>query len=120
MTTKFTLPTYPLDDKHLHVITGFESHSGPVDRIVDTVYFAEKDEAPLLQIADACAFCFRRYLAGQKYGGLWIKEMLGFELVWDQWQGPSSEMVFSFNQQRTYVRSAFFGGGLPVFYDSKK
>ncbi|MGW8203987.1 DUF3800 domain-containing protein [Sphingomonas bisphenolicum] len=33
-----------------------------VSKIVDTVHFAEKDEAPLLQIADACAFGIRRFL----------------------------------------------------------
>jgi hypothetical protein len=31
----------------------------PIRRIVDTVHFAEKDDAVLLQLADACAFIFR-------------------------------------------------------------
>lgn len=36
----------------------------PLQRIIDTVHFASKDSSPLLQFADACAFAFRRYLAG--------------------------------------------------------
>lgn len=35
----------------------------PVTRIVDTTHFCLKDEAPLLQIADAASFCLRRYIA---------------------------------------------------------
>jgi hypothetical protein len=34
----------------------------PIRKIVDCVHFASKDEAILLQLADACAFVYRRYL----------------------------------------------------------
>jgi hypothetical protein len=34
----------------------------PLKRIIDTVYFAEKDDAFLLQIADACAFIIRYFI----------------------------------------------------------
>lgn len=34
----------------------------PVSKIVDCVHFAAKDEAVLLQLADACAFTYRLYL----------------------------------------------------------
>ena len=37
----------------------------PINRIVDTVLFAEKDDAPLLQIADVCAFIFRYWAEGK-------------------------------------------------------
>jgi len=36
-------------------------NSLPIRRIKDTVYFAEKDDAILLQIADACAFILRYF-----------------------------------------------------------
>ena len=39
-----------------------------VYRIVDTIHFVEKRNAPLLQIADACAFGLRRMVAGQSFG----------------------------------------------------
>jgi len=69
--------------------------AGDIDRIIDTVHFVEKDEAPLLQLADACAFSFRRYFAGHSHGEQLVTAMLGEPLVWDDWQGPSSSMVFS-------------------------
>jgi len=34
----------------------------PITKIVDSVHFAAKDEAILLQLADACAFIYRAYL----------------------------------------------------------
>jgi hypothetical protein len=36
----------------------------PIARIIDTVHFAAKTEAALLQIADICAYTIKRYLAG--------------------------------------------------------
>lgn len=39
----------------------------PIGRIIDTVHFAAKNEAVLLQIADACAYVIKRYLAGATY-----------------------------------------------------
>ena len=38
----------------------------PVRRIVDTVYFAEKGDAILLQIADACAFMLRYFFENKR------------------------------------------------------
>lgn len=40
----------------------------PISRIVDTVHFASKSEAILLQIADACAYVITRYLSGGTHG----------------------------------------------------
>lgn len=37
-------------------------------RVVDKLHFAAKNEAPLLVLADACAFGVRRYVLGLKYG----------------------------------------------------
>lgn len=37
----------------------------PLQHIVDTVFFAEKNESSALQLADACAFAIRRHLEGR-------------------------------------------------------
>lgn len=37
----------------------------PLRRVIDTAHFAEKDEAPILQLADVCAYFIRRRLAGR-------------------------------------------------------
>lgn len=77
-----------------------QTNTGPIDKIIDTVHFVEKDGAPLLQISDACAFSFRRYFAGQSGGDVLVKEMLGQDLEWEDWQGPISDAVFYFIEKR--------------------
>jgi hypothetical protein len=47
-----------------------------VERIVDEVHFMERYGAPFLQLADACAFGFRRFFAGQRYGDHYIRAIL--------------------------------------------
>lgn len=106
---KLPPPTFPLidgavmltaDDKKAGKI--LQTNSGEIDRIIDTVHFVEKDEAPLLQLADACAFSFRRYFAGQDYGSELVRAMLGEDLSWEEWQGPASQVTFSFNPAHAY------------------
>jgi len=46
----------------------------PYDTVVDRIHFAEKTDAPLLQIADHCAFALRHYLSSHKQG----EEILSF------------------------------------------
>lgn len=48
-----------------------------IKKIVDVPHFAEKAQAPLLQLADACAFTFRRYLSRQSEGENLIHALLG-------------------------------------------
>lgn len=74
-----------------------QNSPGQAERIVDTVHFVGKNEAPLVQIADACAFAFRRYFAGQEHGESWVEAMLGEKLDWEDWQGPASRMNWNFN-----------------------
>lgn len=76
--------------------------AGPIDLVVDTVHFVAKAEAPLCQIADACAFSFRRYFAGQEGGPLLVRAMLGQDLRWEDWQSELSDVVFSFDPQKPY------------------
>ena len=48
-----------------------------IKHIVDVPHFVSKDGAPLLQLADACAFAFRRCLAKQGHGNDLLLAMLG-------------------------------------------
>ena len=84
-----------VSEKKKGVIT--QSHDVPIMRLVDTPHFVEKREAPLLQIADACAFSFRRYFSELKYGEIMALRMLGMQLEWEDWQGPASHCVFSWD-----------------------
>lgn len=44
----------------------------PITRVVDTAYFAEKEETSILQVADACAFAIRRFLSRLENGDAWF------------------------------------------------
>lgn len=48
-----------------------------VSRIVDCIHFVEKNSAPLLQIADGCAFVLRRFLSKQSRGEELCSAMCG-------------------------------------------
>ena len=48
-----------------------------VTNIIDVPHFVSKDGAPLLQLADACAFSFRRFLSKYKHGDQLVLAMLG-------------------------------------------
>lgn len=65
-----------------------------IERIIDTVHFVEKTEGPMLQIADACAYCFRRFASGENMGGRLTQMMLGKQLVYEDWLGPSSSWIW--------------------------
>jgi hypothetical protein len=45
-----------------------DSPALPITRVVDTVHYAAKKDALILQVADACAFGLRRYFSGQSSG----------------------------------------------------
>lgn len=49
----------------------------PISFVVDTVHFAKKHEAKMLQIADVCAYAVRRYLNGQKLGAELMEALSG-------------------------------------------
>lgn len=63
----------------------------PVERIVDTVHFAEKKQSPLLQIADACAFVLRRYLERAAHSERFINSLLGGAQIPDELVGLLSQ-----------------------------
>jgi hypothetical protein len=47
------------------------------DRIIDEVCFLQMRNAPFLQIVDACAFGFRRWLAAQSHGDEYLRAISG-------------------------------------------
>lgn len=57
------------------------------ERIRDTIHFVKKREAPMLQIADACAFGMRRFLSNQSFGQDFANAIAGRELDPADWQG---------------------------------
>jgi uncharacterized protein DUF3800 len=48
-----------------------------VSRIRMPIHFVEKRDEPLLQIADACAFAFRRFLSEQDHGRDFVQAIIG-------------------------------------------
>jgi hypothetical protein len=107
---KVNPPDLPITEQYLNptrdeIASGVmtQTNPGPIDRIIDTVHFVDKKDAPLPQIADACAFSFRRYFAGQDNGEVFVRSMLGSDLVWEDWQGPSSNYCFDFNPEHRRV-----------------
>lgn len=65
-----------------------------ISQVIDSVHFVAKEDGPLLQIADACAFGFRRYFSGQAQGEDFVRLILGYNLIAEDWAGPSSGGVF--------------------------
>lgn len=65
-----------------------------VTRIIDTVHFVKKADAPLLQIADACAYGFRRYFSNQTHGREYVDTITDNQFVYEDWDGPLSGSVF--------------------------
>ena len=53
----------------------------PLTRIVDTVHFAQKHEASLLQIADACAFVLKRHLMQAPNNERFLQALFGGALL---------------------------------------
>jgi hypothetical protein len=75
--------------------TIFQETEQSSSRIVDTIHFVEKRDGPLLQIANACAFGFRRYFSEQSFGEEFVRSMIGTDLVREDWAGPCSFSTFS-------------------------
>lgn len=48
-----------------------------ISRIRMPIHFVEKQDEPLLQIADACAFAFRRFFSEQDHGRDFVQSILG-------------------------------------------
>ena len=81
---------------HFERKTGVRHQSGEflIQRIVGNPHFEGKAGVPLLQIADACAFAFRRYFAHERHGEELLLMLLRAPLVRDDWRGPGSNAYF--------------------------
>lgn len=73
------LPPIPTIQSRIDKALGRQPHplDGRIEHIVDVPHFVKKGGAPLIQIADVCAFAFRRQLFRQPHGDDLIYAMLG-------------------------------------------
>lgn len=53
----------------------------PLERIVNSPHFAEKEDTSILQIADACAFAIKRKLQKAAEGDIFLKEFEGQMII---------------------------------------
>lgn len=70
---------------------GYSLQSGElrVTRIRNSVHFVEKADDPLVQVADACAYGFRRYFAGETFGAEFVDAILGSHQMAAHFSAPS-------------------------------
>lgn len=61
-----------------------------VTRIRDSVHFVEKQNDPMLPLADACAFGLRRYFSELDTGKDFVRSILGAEPELSDFAGPTS------------------------------
>jgi hypothetical protein len=101
--------TVPVEDALLSQPKGMcplvdvdEFRKKKIKRIRMPIYFAEKSEEPLLQIADACAFGFRRFFSEQNHGTDFARSILGASYDLDEFKmGFSAGGVFSWKDVAT-------------------
>lgn len=90
-----------------------QDNAHKIERVRDTIHFVAKEDGLLLQLADACAFGFRRYFAKGSHGEEFVRAILGgTELVPEDWEGPASGGVFHDHPKRANAMRARF---LPVW-----
>ncbi len=65
-----------------------------VTSIKDAILFCAKDEAPLLQLADACAFVTRRFASEQKNGKHFFNRMMGHHEMEINFNSTAGEFLF--------------------------
>jgi len=72
-----------------------------IERVKDTIHFAAKTDGPFLQIADACAFAWRRFFNSQDLGEELVRAMIGSRDVpgarVEQWAGMYGSATFAFH-----------------------
>ncbi|RXF75470.1 DUF3800 domain-containing protein [Hansschlegelia zhihuaiae] len=107
-----------LSPSHLRCVpadveAGYCVQSGVVSisRIRNSVHFVEKDEDPLVQVADACAFGFRRFFANEKFGEDFARSIIGSAKGLENFGAPAGAHCWS-----PIVQSYFPEGGRANFY----
>lgn len=70
---------------------GYSLQSGEfrITRIRNSVHFVEKAADPLVQVADACAYGFRRYFAGEPFGEEFADAILGDQSLLRDFASPA-------------------------------
>lgn len=66
-----------------------------VSRIQGSIKFVPKDDDSVLQVADACAFGFRRFFNNMRDGCDLAESIVGYRLHLEDWMGPVSMGIFS-------------------------
>jgi hypothetical protein len=85
---------FVIDDPDRYKAIGYPPlpASYQISRVKDTVHFVEKRDGPFIQIADACAFAIRRYVAGHATGDEFVNAMVGPAKVgtdtFNAWKDP--------------------------------
>lgn len=94
------LHEYPSTFNGISYVDGKAQPSRPVDfkvsKFVDGPHFVGKARAPMLQLADACAFIFRRYMSEQSHADQLMEALLGPGGPWplDPLKKPSSMGIY--------------------------
>lgn len=65
-----------------------------VARIRKGIHFVEKADDPIVQLADACAYGFRRFFAGEKFGVEFVRAIVGHENALSDFAAPSGTACF--------------------------
>lgn len=75
---------------------GYTRQSGDfrVTRIRRGVHFVKKTDEPLVQVADACAFGFRRFFSGESFGPEFVTSILGSPDVLRNFASPGGAEVY--------------------------
>lgn len=76
-------------------------------QVMDRVHFVEKPDAPLLQLADAAAFAFRRFISDQSYGGDFINHVAGYEVDRAKFDRVASAILLHRRQDRKHQKMIF-------------
>jgi hypothetical protein len=85
-----------LADGIVPLVSKDEFRTRAVSRIRMPIHFVEKTDEPLLQIADACAFGFRRFLCAQSAGADFAHSILGYRHDASRFEiGESTGGIFS-------------------------
>ena len=73
------LPPKTLNPTAEEVMLGYVKQEGElrVSRIRPNIHFVEKGDEPVTQMADACAFAFRRFFAEESFGQDFMEAVFG-------------------------------------------
>ncbi|MEO1322426.1 MAG: DUF3800 domain-containing protein [Pseudomonadota bacterium] len=95
----FIAPKGGLIPREIDLKQGFNSQDGEsrVERLRSAIQFVEKEDDPLVMIADAVAFSLRRFFSEQDLGDLLAQSAFGQLPSLHDFRGPGSGGLFRFN-----------------------